>query len=314
MSESILVGGQAVLEGVLMRVPFAYATAVRTPDGKIKTTKKEYITLTKRKKFFFLPIVRGVISLFESLKIGLEGLHWSAEILDSNNKKEKNLKDKLAGFLSFALATILGFTFFFYLPILLVTYIFNIEENAALFNLSTGILRIVFFIGYLFLISTLPDIKRVFQYHGAEHKVVFAFENGLELVPGNVEAFSTHHPRCGTSFIFIVLILSILAFALIDTGIILVKGGITLTDRIVFHLVFLPVVLGLSYEFLRFSSKHQNKPPVRFLIYPGLLLQRITTKEPDGSQLEVAIVALKEAFGSEYEKYRGKKFTAKAIE
>ncbi|MBO8130310.1 MAG: DUF1385 domain-containing protein [Candidatus Marinimicrobia bacterium] len=315
MNEPILVGGQAVIEGVLMRGPDGYAVSVRNPNGEIETIRKDYKSLTKRYKFLSLPLIRGIISLYESLKIGLEALQFSAKVFEEKSDiKKESLKEKIYSFLSFSIAIVVAFVFFFYLPILLTTKLFNIEQKAALFNLSSGLLRIGFFVAYLIFINFLKDIKRIFQYHGAEHQVVFAFENGEELNVENAKKYSTHHPRCGTSFIFVMLIFSIVTFAIIDTIIILIKGNITIYNRLFYHFILLLPVLGISYELLKITSRNQNNIFIKILSFPGLALQRITTHKPSNDQLEVAITALKSSFGDNFEKYSGKKFTAKAIE
>lgn len=319
MPEKILVGGQAVIEGVLMRVPGAYATALRLPDGSITVQRQEFQSLTERYPFLKKPVLRGIIALYESLKIGLTALQISSDANQSPNEKQapengKNFKARLVSAFTTLFALALGLGLFAYLPLLLTTRLLAIERQALAFNLVTGLWRIGFFLIYLWLISLMKDIRRVFQYHGAEHKVIYAFENGYELTLENVRPFTTHHPRCGTSFIFIVLLVSILLFTLIDTGIMWGLGTINLQLRLIFHLLLLPLVAGIGYEFLKITSRFREHWLARSLAAPGLWLQRITTKQPDDQQLEVSIAALKGAFGERYGEFSGRRYLAEAVD
>ncbi|HQO73350.1 MAG TPA: DUF1385 domain-containing protein, partial [Candidatus Marinimicrobia bacterium] len=223
MAQKILVGGQAVIEGVMMRVPGAYATAVRRPDGEIEIKRENFTSIADRIPFFKKPLLRGIISMFESLKIGLETIQLSANIaMQAENvpKPADKTKDRIATTISMILAFGLAFLLFGFLPLWLTTQLLNIERKALAFNLVVGAWRILFFLMYLWLISFMKDIQRLFQYHGAEHKVVFTFESGQELTVENAQPFKTYHPRCGTSFIFIVMMVGILLFALIDAVVI----------------------------------------------------------------------------------------------
>lgn len=319
MEQKILVGGQAVIEGVMMRVPGAYATAVRKPDGDVKIVRSEFSSLTERVPFLKNPVFRGVIALFESLKIGLETLQLSADTaIQEEEEKKGNKKSRGQGKFSkvvmIFVAFILGFGIFAILPLYLTTELLDIERKAFAFNIVAGLWRIFFFLIYLWAISLMKDIQRLFQYHGAEHKVVFTFEAGKNLTVENTREFKTFHPRCGTSFIFIVLLVSILMFALIDSFIILGFGSITLKIRIIFHLALLPLVAGVAYEFLKLTAKYQNKSIGKWLTMPGLWLQHITTKPPSDDQVEIAIAALKAAFGDKFSDYEGKKYIAKAVD
>jgi uncharacterized protein YqhQ len=318
MKSKILVGGQAVIEGVMMRVPGAYATAIRKPDGQILVDRQDFSSLTERITWLKKPLFRGVISLFESLKIGFKTLQLSADIaIEAENQgKEQDQKpeNKLVSTLMTLLAFGLAIGLFIVLPLFLTTKLLNIERRAFTFNLVSGSFRILFFLIYLWLISWMKDVQRLFQYHGAEHKVVFAFENGRKLTVANVREFSTYHPRCGTSFIFIVLLVSILMFALIDSIIILLTGGISLGLRIGVHLLLIPLVAGVGYEFLKLSSHYQDKPLARWLTAPGLWLQRITTQPPSDEQLEIALEALKAAFGTKLAEFEGREYMAEAID
>ncbi len=303
----------------MMRVPGAYATAVRRADGRIETQRKPFQSIGERFPIFKKPVLRGVISLFESLKIGLSTLQFSADAAMEDEEPEKASaenakKNKLWEALSMVLAFALAIALFTVLPLFLTTKLMNIEKQALAFNLVAGFWRILFFLVYLWLISLMKDVQRLFQYHGAEHKTVFTFESGKMLTVENTREFTTHHPRCGTSFIFIVLIAAILLFALIDSAIIGILGTINLKLRIVFHLLMLPLVAGISYEFLKFTAAHQNRRWGRWLTQPGLWLQRITTKPPSDAQVEVAIEALKTAFGEKLAEYEGKSYIAEAID
>ena len=312
MKPNILVGGQAVIEGVMMRVPGAYSTAVRDPKGKLKLKKEKFTSITESSKFWSKPIFRGIASLYEAMKMGMSTLQWSADITypeeSSNNSYFSKLLDTLTTFLSISLAILL----FMVLPMWLTTQLLNIEKDAVLFNLSSGTFRILFFIIYLFLISKINDVSRLFQYHGAEHKVVYNFESGQDISIKNAQSFSTKHPRCGTSFMFIVLLSAIFVFAVVDTMTIYFFGKISLSIRLLSHLPLIPFVSGVGYELIKITSK-SDSIIFRTLKKPGILLQNITTREPDDKMIEVSIAAIKDAFGDEYEELRGKQFTAEAI-
>lgn len=312
---SILVGGQAVIEGVMMRVPGAYATAVRTPNGEIAVERKKFISLAKRKKIFGRIIIRGIVSLFEAMKIGMQTLTFSAEkAYPEENKNKDSAWNKILEYLSIIFAFGLAIGLFLVLPLFLTTKIFAIEKTAWAFNAVAGVFRIIFFLTYLILISLMKDVKRLFEYHGAEHKTVFAFENGVDMSIESTHPFSTFHPRCGTSFLFITLIFTIIIYAVIDSILIYFMGALTLTNRLLIHLPMIPLVMGIGYEGLKFTSNQIDNKWLSWMVKPGLWLQRITTSPPDDKQLECAITALKEGFGNDWEKYVGSKYVAKAIE
>jgi len=312
---SILVGGQAVIEGVMMRVPGAYATAVRTPDGKIAVERKKFISLVKRKKIFGKIIIRGIVSLFEAMKIGMQTLTFSAEkAYPEENENKNSIWNKILEYISILFALGLAIGLFLVLPLVLTTKIFAIEKTAWAFNAVAGLFRIIFFLTYLIIISLMKDVKRLFEYHGAEHKTVFAFENGEDMSIESTHKYSTFHPRCGTSFLFITLIFTIIIYAVIDSILIYFLGTLTLANRLLIHLPMIPLVMGIGYEGLRFTSKQVENKWFSWLVEPGLWLQRITTSKPDDKQLECAITALKEGFGSNWGKYVGSKYVAKAIE
>ncbi len=298
----LLVGGQALIEGVMMRSPGAYGVAVRRPDGSIVFQRGKVAGLAKRYPFLKLPVLRGVAVLFQSLAIGIRALNFSAEqampesekpeaekTADANPAAEKS-NWAIAG--SMAVGLVLGAVVFLLIPLWLTRLaehsLFHGHLSSLAFNLLDGALRALFFLGYIFAISRMKDIHRVFQYHGAEHKVVFAWEKQVPLTVANARVQSRLHPRCGTSFLLFVLLVSILVFSLIPKTLpfAVMYGG---------RLLLVPVIAGLSYEVLRFTAKHQAAPLFALLVAPGLALQRITTQEPTDDMLEVAIAALEEA-------------------
>jgi uncharacterized protein YqhQ len=305
-SDNQSVGGQAVIEGVMMRSPRRIATAIRKPDRKIFTKNDPYVALSKRHKLLNIPVFRGALSFFEMLFIGLKALNLSADIaLEEAGKEEKGpdwertrgerIKDGLilAGIIVLALGLALGL--FFALPLFL-TEIMGLSKHALSFNVIAGIIRVAFFLVYLWAISQWKEIKRILEYHGAEHKSIYAFESGEELTVENVRKYSTHHPRCGTSFLLIVVILAILLFAVADTMVeIYIGHRPALWQRFITHFSLLPLLGGISYELLKLSGKKRDHWFVRWLAAPGLWLQKMTTQEPDDAQLEVAIVALNSA-------------------
>ncbi len=310
---SILVGGQAVMEGVMMRVPGAYATAVRDPDGNIQIDRHDFKSKVDTYPFLKMPLLRGIIGLFESLKIGYSTLQWSAEICipeEEARKETSKFVDVLLTIFSLALA--LGL--FFVAPIGLTSWLFDKVQDAFIFNVISGMFRVIFFITYLALISLMKDVRRLFQYHGAEHKTVYNFESGKELSISNAQQFPTQHPRCGTSFLFIIMLVAILSFALLDSVVLFYVEELKIWMRLIFHIPFIPIVAGLGYEVLKLTAKHRSNIFFRALAQPGLWLQNITTKQPDDEQVEVALEALKEAFGDKLSQYSsGETYVAEAI-
>ena len=331
--KKISIGGQAVIEGVVMRSTTAIATAVRRKDRTIEVKKEHFISVTQKNPILKLPVIRGFISLIEVLIIGIKTLNFSAaraelDLAENDNptppesglgkeendaankksagkatpqvKKEKSkAREQLETFFAFFIAFVLAFGIFTYLPYQ-VAYLLNLEDGSFLFNLFTGIIRIIFFVGYVKGISMLKDIRTVFEYHGAEHKAVHAFENKITLTPEHVDTYTTIHPRCGTSFIFLVLMISILFFSIVDYFVALRFGVPHLFVRIGYHLLMLPLISGFSYEVLKKTEKHLSHPLVKLLTLPGMMLQRITTQPPNRDQLEVAIVSLCSALDLPY--------------
>ena len=302
MEKKTTVGGQAVIEGVMMRGSKGLATAVRLPNGHIEVKKESSKSLTKKNKFFGLPIVRGFISLIESLIIGIKSLEFSASFFEDDEESEskfnkwfdKTFKDKGSSVLM-GISLVISLTFavllFFILPTVLTSLVkTSITSNVIVLNVVEGIIRVIIFLAYIFLVGKLEDIKRVYQYHGAEHKTIFCYESGIELTPENAKKFGRLHPRCGTNFLFLVMVISIIIFSF--------TGWQSIGGRIVSRVLLLPVVSGVTYEVIKWLGKSDSKI-AKIVAWPGLLLQKITTKEPDESMLEVAITSLKAAEGLE---------------
>ena len=311
MKPSILVGGQAVIEGVMMRVPGAYATAARDPEGKIHVERHEFKSITEKSKIWNKPIFRGMAGLFEAMKMGMSTLQWSADIAMPEEKDKK--PNPIVETLSTVFAIGFALTLFMITPMWLTTKLLDVEREAVAFNIVSGIFRITFFIIYLILISLMKDVSRLFQYHGAEHRVVYNFESGKNVDILNAQSFPTQHPRCGTSFMFIVLLSAIIIFSIIDSIIISIIGEISLPIRLLAHLPMIPLVTGLSYEVIKITARKGDSLIFRILRAPGLWLQNITTRKPEDRMVEVAIVALKEAFGDKFDEMQGKEYVAEAI-
>lgn len=289
--EKINIGGQAVLEGVMMRAPRAMAIAVRRPNGEIVVKREQAPPLSERFPFVKLPILRGAVALVTSLVIGIKALNFSAnEALaeeGQESKKEELSSWALAGTMVMAFG--FGIALFFLLPLYLTRLLVPVMgDNTLLFNLVDGLIRVVLFLLYIWSIARMQDIQRVFQYHGAEHKTIFAFEHGDDLIVEKVRKYSRLHPRCGTSFLLIVMLVSIAVFSLIPKAWPFIGKAFS-------RVVLLPLIAGISYEFLKWSAKHDKHPLVKLVIGPGLALQRLTTREPDDQQLEVAIRSVQEA-------------------
>lgn len=299
------------MEGVMMRVPGAYATAVRDPEGNIQLDRHDFQSVLEKKPHFKKPVLRGMVGLFEALKIGYSTLQWSAQIVEPETSSESS--GKLAEILLTLASIGLAIGLFFAAPIGLTSWLFDRDQDALVFNLISGVFRVIFFIAYLALISLMSDVKRLFQYHGAEHKTVYNFESGKELKIKTAQTFPTQHPRCGTSFMFIIMIVAILSFSILDSIIMIWVNELKVWMRLLIHIPFIPVVAGLGYEVLKATAKHRENILFRALSKPGLWLQNITTRQPENDQVEVAMKALKSAFGENMKQYRGKSFVAEAI-
>ncbi len=295
MSESRLgttmfnkVGGQAVIEGVMMRAPGGIATAVRRPDGSISIRKRVFRSLGERFAIFRLPVFRGAVALIETMAIGMGSLMWSAEESEGKESGEED-RISLSLILTVAVSLTVGIAFFFYLPLVL-TDLTGVKDG-VLYNLIDGAIRLAFLFLYIWGISLWGEMQRVLAYHGAEHKSIYNLESGKPLSVENARGFSRLHPRCGTSFLLIVMIVSVLVFLMLDRP---DTFGAKMT-----RLAFLPLVGGLAYEFLKFSASFADSIWMKPLIAPGLFLQTMTTREPDDSQIEVALEALRAAIGDE---------------
>lgn len=282
-------GGQAVIEGVMMRGKNNVAIAVRKEDGQIAIDKRELNSLSNKLNFLKWPIIRGVVGLFQSLILGLQALTFSANQF-SEEEEELTLWELIS---TMAISFGLAIGLFVALPALFIGFLDNYISSIIVLNLSEGIIKISFFLIYILLISRLEDIKRVFQYHGAEHKVIHNYESKLPLTPENAQTFSTLHPRCGTNFLLIVMMMSILLFSFF--------GKPTLINRILIHIALLPVVAGLSYELIKQAGKEKANKLFKLIALPGLYLQKLTTKEPSLEQIEVAMKSLESVLEEEQE-------------
>lgn len=293
----------------MMRAPGKIATAVRRTNGDIVVRKRDYKSLGEKNKIFKLPILRGAVGLIEMMFVGIETLNFSAEIamhdlelkdrIDGQELKKKKTASNLRLALTVIFALILGIAIFFVTPLFVTTKLFNVEQDAYWFNIIAGVIRLSILLVYLMGISMMKDVKRLFEYHGGEHKAVMTFESSKQLTLESAALSTRFHPRCGTSFILIVAIVSILLFSVVDALLILWLGKLTLPIRLMTHLPLIPLVGGVAYEFIRWSSKRTNTSLGKILVAPGLWMQRVTTKEPDSSQVEIAIIALRCALGME---------------
>ncbi len=289
VEESMAAGGQAVIEGVVMRAKKT-AIAVRQPDRKIVTREYDKPMLIKRFPVLGTPFIRGVCVLWDSMYMGIVALSWSAEVSSQDTGEELKKKD-IVGAILFALALAIGL--FVLAPFLVAQLIPAIKEDPVSFALFEGIIRVAILVLYIWAVSRSKDVKRVFEYHGAEHKTVHAYEAGVELTVNEVRKYSRIHPRCGTSFLFITMIAAIIVLIIANS-----IWQVGFWQKLLIRILFIPVIASISYEFLRFTAKHLDNPLFRALAWPGMLLQRLTTAEPDDDQLEVAIVSLKSAVGA----------------
>ena len=296
MEKKLVVGGQAVVEGVMMRGPKAIATAVRKQDGSI--VYKKIVLNEKNNKWLKVPFIRGVLALYDAMVVGTKELIFASNQagLEEEKMNDKEIKGTVA------VSILLGVGVFMVLPSFIGSHLFR--ENRLLANMVEASIRLVLFLGYIWGISFFKDIKRVFEYHGAEHKSIMAFEQEKELTPKNAKACTRFHPRCGTSFLLLVMFISILVFSTVDvvfsTFFTIPQNPILLIlYKLVTRVLFVPMVAGISYELQRWTSYHLDNIFAGLIAKPGLWLQKITTSEPDESQLEVAIVALNVALGKE---------------
>ncbi len=290
-------GGQAVIKGVMMKSGNKIATATIRLDKTIELHQRAFKSLQERFKIFSLPIIRGFVNLLQMMTIGYSTLQYSADraMLDEGTVVYKSkLRTKIESGLTFLISIALGLGLFVALPYFVSEQLPNSENNFS-FNIIAGIFRVILFLAYLIAISWMKDIKEIFQFHGAEHKTINSYEKTSELNPENISKETRINPRCGTSFIFLVLIISIFLFSVLDSLISMKFGRPLLPIRTAYHILCIPIIAGISYEVLKFSDRYIENKLVAFLISPGLLLQRITTKEPTIEQIEVAVVALKAA-------------------
>jgi uncharacterized protein YqhQ len=286
------IGGQAVLEGVMMRGPSNWSLAVRKPDGEIAQVNNEINSMMARHRIFRLPVIRGIIALGESLAIGFRALAISANYAAQEEGDDEEVSTEIGrGALIFAFVIAIGFALLLFkvTPALLTSWL--PIETTGLFVVVEGLIRVTLFIVYLVLISFLPDLKRVFQYHAAEHKAINAYEAGDELEPERVQRHSLIHPRCGTAFLLWVMVIAIFVFAFF--------GQPVWYWLIASRILLLPVIAGIAYELIRFAGRHTGNRILMTLLAPGLWLQRLTTREPTLDQLEVSIRALKDVLQRE---------------
>ncbi|MCI7813821.1 MAG: DUF1385 domain-containing protein [Lachnospiraceae bacterium] len=305
------IGGQAVMEGVMMKNGDRYAVAVRKPNQEIEIKVDDYKGIVKNKKIQKIPIIRGVFNFLDSLILGMKTLMYSSSFFleedeeeeKKNEKKppkteeQKKKSDDLLMGVTVAISLVMSVAIFMILPYFISNIVRKLTDSAFLISLAEGIIRIAIFLAYIILISRMKDIQRVFMYHGAEHKCINCIEHGLDLTVENVRKSSKHHKRCGTSFLLIVMVVSIILFMFIRTD--------SPVMRVVYRLLLLPVVSGISYEFIRLAGNSDNKF-VELLSKPGMMLQRMTTKEPDDTMIEVGIASVEAVF--DWKKYLSENF------
>ncbi len=281
----LAVGGQAVIEGVMMRSPTSVAIAVRTPDDRIVVRKKPFRSVIRRLPWLNIPVLRGGVHLIETIGLGIDALMFAADQATSEDRVQAKPRftETLMMWTTIVVAFALSLGLFFYLPLMLTHWLG--VEGSVWFNIVDGLIRVAMFVAYLLLVSKLKDMGRVFEYHGAEHKSIHAFENGRTLDANGARPFTTLHPRCGTSFLFFVMLISIVVFVFLGKP-------ETVGDRLI-RLAYVPLIGGLAYEAIKLSGKFCKAWWLKPFIWPGLMMQHITTNEPDDSQLEVAMAALR---------------------
>lgn len=293
--EETLVGGQAVIEGVMMRAPHSYCVAVRKPSGEIVTSEMPVPRMSEKYRIFKYPLMRGLGILGQAMSLGIKALRFSANTSLDDGRTEAKPKEMSSGAMAVQILFSFGFFIFLYkfVPLYLATWLgktYPVVNGRLAFNAVDGLIRLAIFLCFLFFMSRSKDIRRVFEYHGAEHKVVFNFESGKPVNVENAQAFTTFHPRCGTSFLLVVMVISMIVYTFIPYQ----SFGMKLLSRV----VLLPVITGLSYELIRFAAKRRGSF-LALLTAPGLWLQRITTQPPSNEQADVAICALDHAMALE---------------
>ena len=295
----LAVGGQALIEGVMMRSPAFMAMAVRTPDKRIVIRKKSFKSIMRKLPFLNIPVLRGGIHLIESMALGIDALMFSADQATSEDRldqKKSSFWDTVLMWGTVAFSFVLSMGLFFYLPIILTDLVVAEGEGSVVWNMVDGFFRVLMFVLYLWAISKLPDMARVFEYHGAEHKSIHAFENGRSLDAAGARPFATLHPRCGTSFLFFVMLISIVVFSFLGRP-------ENIADRLE-RLAFVPLIGGLAYEAIKLSGKYAKSWLIKPFIFPGLMMQKITTSEPDDDQLTVGMAALKAVLTPEADDFK----------
>jgi uncharacterized protein YqhQ len=296
--EEILVGGQAVMEGVMMRAPHSYCVAVRKADGEIVTTEMPLARMSEEYKIYKLPIFRGIGTLYQAMRLGVKALQYSANVAMADQEKTAPKQaDKEPSKFAMTASLIFPLAFFIFLykfvPLYAVTklsHVYPVLAGRVAFNATDGLIRIAIFLSFLYLISRWGDMRRVWEYHGAEHKVVFNYESGQPVTIVNAQRFTTFHPRCGTSFLLVVMVISMVVYTFIPFD--------GFAAKLISRIVLLPFIVGLSYELIRYAAKRRGSF-LATLTAPGLWLQRITTKPPDDAQAAVAIRALEGAMALE---------------
>ena len=295
----LAVGGQAIIEGVMMRSPSYLAMAVRTPDGRIVIRKKIFCSIVRKLKFLNIPILRGGVYLIETMGLGIDALMFSADQAISEDRVENQKSSfwdtvMMWGTVVFSFALSMGL--FFYLPIILTDLVVAESEGSMVWNMVDGVIRVLMFVLNLWAVSKFPDMARVFEYHGAEHKSIHAFENGRPLTAAGARDFTTLHPRCGTSFLFFVMLISIVVFSFLGRP-------EDILDRFQ-RLAFVPIIGGLAYEAIKLSGKYSKAWILKPFIFPGLMMQKITTSNPDDDQLTVGMAALKAVLTPEADDFK----------
>lgn len=294
VKKNIPVGGQAVIDGVMMRSPNWYSVAIRKQSGEVDVKLFPIISIVKKYPIAKAPLVRGIVAFIENLILGFESLVYSADKISIAEGREEV---KISGFqmtISIIIALILAIGIFFVLPTYLGKFVYKFISNVFLYNLIEGLIRFAILLLYIILVSLLKDIRTLFEYHGAEHKTLHAYEAGDELTYENANKYSTLHMRCGTALLMIVVFISILIFSIL--------GEQTLIQRVIYRIVLIPLIIGISYEFIKLAGKFPESKILKIVSIPGLLFQKLTTRNPSEEQLEVVIVALEKVINREIKK------------